>query len=812
MRRILLFTLLSVLIAPLSHSQPALKKELKAMRISGKPKIDGILSEECWKAADIATDFIQYEPYNGAAPTFQTRVVIAYDDNSVYIGAVMYDSEPGEIMRELGSRDSDELNADLFLVSFSPYNDGLNSLDFFLYASGVQTDVKNFSTGEDISWDAVWKSEVRITEEGWTAEIEIPYSALRFPAIDQQVWGLNFAREIRRIKEVSTWNFMDKKIDGIINQAGVLTGIEKIKPPLRLSFEPYISSSVLKEPSASKWDYKFSGGMDLKYGISESFTLDMTLIPDFSQVPSDDQVVNLGPFETYYSEKRQFFTEGVELFSKGDIFYSRRIGSQPMGYDSIEAIYAPEDIIDNPEQTNLLNATKLSGRTSKGTGVGIFNAMTAPSYATVRDSSGDTPEIQTQPFTNYSMVVVDQSLPNKSYISLYNTNVYRGTGIYTANVTGTQLEFRDRKNIFSASGLLNVSQKYYPGKPAELGYTYEVTLFKISGNARYALFREVLSDTYDPNDLGYLQMNNEVENGAFFSYDIFDPFWKILDMHNEISLEYHQLFDPREFTSLDISIENRTQFRNRLTVGLEADLSPLERKDYFEPRNDGWYVKYPATYSINAFYSPDYNKTFLVDVMPGISWASAYDQLGFSLRLGPRYKVNEHLFIVLTALYSRNYNNIGYVTDSLAGDDLKIIFGKRDLENITATLSINYTINPKFSFSGRVRHYYFKADYDRYYELQQDGSLSPAEYGGYEDFIYNSFNIDTYFTWLFAPGSEMILAWKNAIYTNGSLPSEGYFGELFNTLEAPASNLISLKVIYYLDYQYFRKLRRLDGL
>jgi hypothetical protein len=803
--KILFLLLITAFLVPQAASQPALKKELKALRISVKPKIDGILSEESWQAADSAVDFVQYEPYNDSTPTFPTTVMIAYDDNSIYIRAIMYDSEPGKIMRELGPRDSDELNADLFLVSFSSYNDGLNSFDFFLYASGVQADIKNFSDGSDISWDAVWKSGVSITEKGWVAEMEIPWSALRFPKTDQQVWGLNFAREIRRIRETSTWNFVDKKIDGILNQAGILTGIENIKPPLRLSFEPYISSTVLKEPPENAWDTRFSGGMDLKYGINESFTLDMTLIPDFSQVPSDDQVVNLGPFETYYSEKRQFFTEGVELFSRGDVFYSRRVGSQPVGYDSIEANYAPEDIIENPEQTRLLNATKLSGRTSGGTGVGIFNAITAPSYATVRDSTGDTPEIQTQPFTNYNMLVADQSLPNKSYISLYNTNVYRGTNVYSANVTGTEMEFRDRRNIFSASGLFNLSQKYYPGRPAELGYTYEVTLFKISGNFKYAIFQEVISDTYDPNDMGFLESNNELENGVYFAYDFYDPFWRILEMHNEIAVEHHQLFDPREFTNFEISFENRTQFKNKLTVGLQGILLPTWQRDYFEPRNDGWYVKLPPSYRIFAFYSPDYNKTFLVDVMPGISWASDYGQFGWSLRLGPRYKVNEHLFMELSASYGQNFNDLGYVTDSLYNNDLKIIFGKRDIENIITTLTVNYNINPKFSFSGRVRYYYFKADYDQYYDLGKDGNLTPDSYNGNNDFIYNAFNIDTYFTWLFAPGSELILTWKNAIYTSEGLPAEGYFRELANTLEAPASNLISLKVLYYLDSQYFKK-------
>jgi hypothetical protein len=794
-----------VFLASLAFSQPAAKKELNALRITEKPRIDGKLTEAFWQAAEVAVDFVQYEPYNGAAPTFQSVFKVVYDDHCIYIGAVMYDSEPGKIMRELGPRDSDELNADAILVSISPYNDGLNSFDFLLYASGVQVDIKTFSTGEDNSWDAVWKSEVSITEEGWVAELEIPYSALRFPKTDQQRWGLNVVREIRRMREISSWNFVDKKIEGIVNQAGILSGIENVKPPLRLSFEPYLSSTLLKEPPANTWDFRFNGGMDLKYGLSESFTLDMTLIPDFSQVPSDDQVVNLGPFETYYSEKRQFFTEGVELFSRGDVFYSRRVGSEPMGYDAIEAAYAPENIIENPEQTRLINATKLSGRTAHGTGIGLFNAMTAPSYATIKDSTGDTPEIQTQPFTNYSMLVADQSLPNNSYVSLYNTNVYRGTNEYTANVTGTEMRFRGKQNLVSFSGMANVSQKYFPGDSTEIGFLYEFKLEKIGGNANYGLWQEVISDTYDPNDLGYLQSNNEMENGAYFSYNFYDPFWRILDMHNAVAIEYKQLYAPREFTGFEVSFENRTQLKNKLTVGMQGSLIPVWQQDYFEPRHEGWFVKFPPTYALSAFYSPDYNKTFLVDVMPALSWASDYGQRGYSLRLRPRYKVNDHLFIVLTAFYSRHFNNIGYVTDSLNNNELKIIFGERDLENITLTLNVNYTINPKFSFSGRIRYYNFKADYDQYYDLGKDGSLLPDSYAGDDDFIYNAFNIDMYFTWLFAPGSELVLAWKNAIYTSSGLPSDGYFRELANTLEAPASNLISLKILYYLDSQYFRK-------
>jgi len=798
--------ILFILVTPMSYSQSPAKKELRVQRICDQPKIDGKLTEAFWQEAGVAAGFVQYEPYNGAAPTFPTHVMVAYDDNALYIGAVMYDDEPGRIMRELGPRDSESLNADLFVVSLSPYNDGLNSFDFFLYASGVQADIKSFSTGTDISWDAVWKSAVSITEEGWVAEIAIPWSALRFPKTKQQRWGLNFGREIRRIREISNWNYIDKKVEGFINQAGVLTGIEDIRPPLRLSLEPYLLTSVATEPNENIWDFRINGGMDLKYGISESFTLDMTLIPDFSQVPSDELIVNLGPFETYYSEKRQFFTEGVELFSRGNIFYSRRVGSVPMGYYDVRNTYPPEDIAGNPEQTRLLNATKLSGRTAGGTGLGLFNAFTAPAYATVTDSSGSTQEILTQPFTNYNMVVADQSLPNKSFISLFNTNVYRGRDEYTANVTGTEMQFRDRRNRFSASGLLNVSQKYFPEKPSGYGFYYNVLLEKIGGNANYGVFQRMISDTYDPNDLGYLEYNNLFKNGAYFSYDFYEPFWRILSMHNEVSFAYMQLYSPMEFTGLDISFRHRTLFKNNLTVFLNADISPVERRDYYEPRNPGWFVRLPPTYFIGGFCSPDYNKRFIVDISPGISWSSGYDQLGWTLWLGPRLKVSNSLFIVLGISYRNYRNDIGYVTDSLDNSGLTIILGTRDIENATTTLSVNYTINPRYSFSFRARHYLFQARYNQYYDLDTEGGLITNSYTGAHDFIYNSFNIDAYFTWLFAPGSELVLAWKNAIYTSKSPPSGGYFNELAGTLEAPASNLISLKVLYHLDYLQMRRL------
>jgi hypothetical protein len=316
------------------------------------------------------------------------------------------------------------------------------------------------------------------------------------------------------------------------------------------------------------------------------------------------------------------------------------------------------------------------------------------------------------------------------------------------------------------------------------------------------------SDTYDPNDLGFDRSNNQFENEVFLEYNIYESFWRVLEMYNEIDIEYNQLYAPREYTSLEIGFHNRTLFKNKLTVGFGGSLEPLGTHDYFEPRNDGWFVKYPASYFFRIFFSPDYAKTFVVDISPGIGWGSDYNQLNYNLRVAPRYRVNDHLMFVLSGRYSFNRNNLGYVTDSLDHEQLRIIFGRRNIENITTTFSINYAINTKFNFNLRLRHYYFKVDYDQYYNLDKEGNLHLTDYSGDDDFLYSSFNVDAYFTWLFAPGSEMVLAWKNAIYADDELPSDGYFKEFAETLQSPAANLISLKILYYLDAHYLKRLKR----
>ena len=784
-------------------------KNMQATRTAVAPRIDGKLNEMVWQDALPAGDFIQYNPYNGASPSQPTVVRIIYDDRAIYIGAMMYDSAPDSIYRELGERDDDDINADFFTIDITPYNDGLNAFEFKVSASGVEIDTKHAANYRDKNWDPIWKSAVEINDSGWVAEIEIPYAAIRFPKTAEQLWGLNMWRNIRRYREWSTWNYIDNKLDGVFNQSGTLTGIEGIKPPLRLFFIPYVAGYTENAAESNTWAYSYNYGMDMKLGLSESFTLDMTLIPDFGQVQSDDKIVNLSPFEVYYQERRPFFTEGTELFERGNIFYTRRIGGTPDGYWDVRDEYQTDNIIENPEEIQLLNATKISGRNRNGTAFGVLNAVTSNTHARVIDSTGAEQKILTDPATNYNMLVFDQNLKNNSYISLYNTNVYRGRERYIANVTGSEFQLKTKNDMWSLEGLVNVSQKYHPDGKPEFGYMYEIQAGKISGNFRFEYAHETQNDTYDINDMGFNRRNNRFDNDVEFEYNIYDPVGVIIDMHNEIGFYYDQLYAPREYVSFDIGARNRTTFINYMTVGLNLHLSPIASYDFYEPRVDGWKVKNPPAGFIGGFFSPDYRKRFVVDVNGGYWAGTEYGQSGYKIGLEPRFRVSNQFNVSLDIEYDIFWNNLGYVTDSVdSQNEEKIIFGARDVQTVETVLDINYIFTKDISLSLRARHYWITVDYDRFYDLQPDGSLVRNNYTEDHDFLVNAFNVDMVFRWIFAPASELLFIWKNNIFNEKNEVAKDYFENLRYTFNSPMGNSLSLKILYYLDYQKLKRKNR----
>jgi hypothetical protein len=442
------------------------KKFLPSKKIEQHITIDGRLSESIWDSVPVAHNFVQHEPYNGRKPSYPTSVHVAYDNDALYLGAFMQ-KDSSKISAGLSQRDNWGGMTDYFGVWLSPFNDGINGFEFWVSAGGNQIDAKRTLNRADRNWDEVWQSATTVTDSGWIAEIRIPYSAIRFPKSDLQSWGINFWRSDKKSGEQSTWNYIDREVAGALNQSGVLKNLKDIKPPLRLSFMPYVSSYLIRNENG-KFSSSYKGGMDIKYGINESFTLDMMLIPDFGQVQSDDEVLNLSPFETKYSEKRTFFTEGAELFEKADIFYSKRIGGTPeyrskVNDNTEDGKYGKHFVIDeNPNSAQMINATKISGRTERGLGIGVMNSMVANTYATLLDTlTGEKREIRTQPFTNYNVIVFDQTLDNNSYASLINTNYVNDS--VRANVTGFESEFKNKRNTHALEVDFNYAYRRLPG-------------------------------------------------------------------------------------------------------------------------------------------------------------------------------------------------------------------------------------------------------------------------------------------------------------------------------------------------------------
>ncbi|MBC8192064.1 MAG: carbohydrate binding family 9 domain-containing protein [Candidatus Marinimicrobia bacterium] len=785
------------------------KKSVFTTKTSKIPTIDGRIEESVWETVEPATDFYRFEPESGGHAPVKTEIRILYDDVTFYVAAKMFDLDPSSIAAQLGKRDDDDVVADWIGLWINPFNDGANELIFMVTSAGVQVDRKTTPNSNDSNWNPVWESAARIDADGWSVEMAIPFSQMRFPAKDIQIWGFNIGRYRTSSREMYTWTLLDKEMGNYAQQVGLLKGIQNLETPLRLSFTPYASVSSDRYPvdqggMASSTSYR--GGMDLQYGINESFTLDMTLIPDFGQVQSDNIELNLSPFEIQYNEHRPFFTEGTQLLQKAGLFYSRRVGSKPVRYWQVadeEILEQGESIKANPDITQLINATKVTGQTVNGLGLGFFNAITAPVHAVIEDSLGGEREYLTNPATNYNLIVVSKNLQNGSEFSVTNSNVLRFSGddstkdFNNANVTGyeTRLYTSDSKWRFQSSGAF--SYLSYPDSNST-GHHYFVRVSEVQGVAKYGVGYAVESEFYNPNDLGFLRQANEVEQYAWVELQTINPVWKVNDARIEISGFYAQLFNPRVYTHLGIRADYNMTFKNYYSMGGGAAWNPREGHDYYETRVDDRYFTTPKGFDTHLWLASNYTKPFSMSGWAGISAVTRRGSQWRGGGLDPRWRINNQFMIQYGFEKHYRSNNHGFA-DFDANDDP--IFGKRDHITTTNTIYTQYIVSRNLESDIRFRHYRSTVEYKEFFDLMDDGNLSPSSFSGDLNTAFNALTIDAVMTWRFAPGSELTLAWKNAIYSDGDTEDleKNYFEDLQDVWNQDQSNSISLKLLYYVD-------------
>lgn len=798
------------------------QKKYTSERINEKIVVDGKLEETSWLNARVAGGFTQIEPDPGEAPSQKTSVKILYDDDAIYVGATMHDTNPDLILTELAIRDQGS-NSDNFAIVFDTYKDGINGFAFIVSAAGVQSDLKWTAQGEDSSWDAVWESEVTIHEGGWTAEFKIPYNAVRFPATEQQVWGLQMVRQIRRYRENVSWNPVDPAINGFVNQSGVMDGINNIETPIRLALTPYVtgylnSSFIPNESGSSETGTTYTTGMDLKYGINDAFTLDMTLIPDFGQTISDQQVLNLGPFEVFFEENRQFFTEGIELFNKGNLFYTRRVGGRPLKQGMVQGqLDDGEFIKSNPSTTRLINATKISGRTNKGLGVGFFNAISNKESAVIGSISGRERLVETNPLTNYNVIVLDQNLPNNSFASLVNTNVLRFGSDYDANVTGGFFDIKNKDQTYGIGGRAVVSNQAFETYN-NTGFSYRLNGGRISGPWTYGMQYSVESDNYDINDMGFLFSPNERNTFVDIDFNQYDP------KDDKVALyriggfvSYERLYFPSEFTNLALGLNAFKLFKSRLAYGANLRFRPIDAFDYFEPRTSDFsrYMRIPDNYGGSAFVSSDYRKPFAYDVrVRGNVW-NEEGRHDMGITIAPRIRFNDKLSLFTTTNIDQSNLNYGFVNKQAVNseiynfDDSDILMGRRNISTIENEIRTRYIFNNKMGVNMVLRHYWAKVKYQSFGLLDNNGRLEDINFEGSNlggepifDNNYNVFNIDLQYQWRFAPGSDIFVVWKNSIqdFSIDNL-DRNYFTNVNGLFDARQDNSISVRVVYFLDYE-----------
>ena len=788
-------------------------KGYEAFPVKSPPVIDGILSEEIWNNLVPATNFTLMWPetrYGNKIPMkYETIAYLGYDHSAIYVGAVLKHPNPDKMPKEFSQRDEIwNVNAETFFVTFNTYNDNLNFFGFQITSAGTVGDVYSSGTieSDDFLYDTVFDAKTHISSDGWSVEMAIPYSAIRFPEREKQLWGLNFGRKIQSLDETFVWSPVNVNELEYHESNGTLTGIKNISPPVRLFFYPYVQSSInLQKRVKSAISYK--AGMDLKYGLSSSFTLDASLIPDFGQVAFDNVVLNLGPFEQQFSENRAFFTEGATLFDfadgdmgGGSFFYSRRIG---------EKVSVSNDLLENDQQIfnfdetpQLLNTVKVTGTTNRNLSIGFLNAITDKVEAEVQYSSSNQRRKQTiQPLVNYNVISLSQQLFNDySSISLLNTNKTGRDGLYGNNVAFVADFFDDNRDF-------NIKLKAFDSKtPAENsknGFRSGISLSELKGNFRYNFSWWGVDKHYKQNELGYFNFRDHQRFSSRISYQILNEYGFLREYSN-----YLWFNDTRTFHSFDRKLWGLrfgNDFSTQNLMVFEADFAYSSKtRDYDKPRTINRFIEEPENFQSKLVMQSNKNKDFSYR----IQWNNfAYFEEDFEeqksqnrLNLSMLYRFSEQFSLALKSNHLDFKDDVGY----LKTINQDIYFGRRYIRSVENNINLSYFFDSKKWINLRLRNYWSRAKYDQtLFRLKEDGKRTETDFSILDfdpNTNFNIWNLDINFEWWFAPGSNMVLLYRNQLFKSDNTTKLDYFKSLDNLFDHTAQHQFSLRINYLIDF------------
>lgn len=791
------FNLIFLLLLGITNASA--QQSITIHEVSKAIKIDGDVNESDWKTHLQEGNFTQTEPENGKLSGRKSEIAVLYDQSYLYVAAVFYIENKDEVNHQLTARDNIG-SSDFFGLQIDPFGEAREGYDFTVTAANVQYDGKITSFGEDGNFNVVWDSEVKIYDDKWVVEMKIPFNSIRFPKDDLSNFRINFQRFSSKLNETSFWSPIKPEVDGFLNQLGKLDGLKNVDSPLNLSFYPFISVVNEKSPSGDG-KTTVNGGLDLKYVHKNAYTLDVSLIPDFSQAPSDDQIFNLSPFEVRFNENRQFFVEGTEIFDKSGYLYTRRIGGRPININIVNTT-GDEEIVENPVASNIINLIKFSGKSSKGLSIGILNGITDNSEATIANTStGETRTVDTNPLTNYNAIALDQALKNNSSLTFVNNSVLRSGSDYDFNLTALMYRWYNKKRTYSMNFRKAVSQKYVSDADNVFGHEYYAFAGKVSGKWTGGVSARLYDDKFDNNDFGFLSRNNELRFIGDLKYTENNP-KKLFSRYQFFAFHqqrYYQNLMAHEQTFIKVG-SNGTFKKSQHSFFVEFTYLP-KGQNFYEPRVKDRHYNLPAQTETFLEYQTNRNKNLSFS---GYAVLVNYlDSDTFTRELiagyGIRARIGQHLFAYFNQSYEDRPSSAGFLT--VENDD--IIFGQRKINQLENGLTLNYSVNSKLNIDARIRHYWIQVDYNKQFSLQNNGDLVANSYNiNLDDFDdnFNQFNIDFVAKWQFAPASEISLGYKlGSNFFNNDIRSS-YFDNFKNTVSENSSTTISLKMTYFLDY------------
>ena len=838
----------------------------KSVASLGPITIDGNLDDAAWNEVDWTSDYLEFEPDNGTAPTEQTKMKIVYDENNLYVAFKCYQKDPSKIEKRMGRRD--DFPGDWVEINIDSYGDDRTGFSFTISASGVKGDEFISNNGNfDGSWNPIWFVDTKIDSDGWTAEMRIPLSQLRFSAAEEQVWGLQSTRRYFANEERSTWQPLPPNPPGWVSEFGELRGIRGIKPQKQLEIQPYTVAQLdtyekeVGNPFRDGNDSRFTAGLDAKIGITNDLTLDLTVNPDFGQVDADPGAVALDGFEIFFQERRPFFVENKSVYDyrvngSDNLFFSRRIGRSPQGYASGNNIA----YVDQPNNTTILGAAKFSGKTKDGWTIGILESITGKEFADVVNEDGSEEESLVEPLTNYFVGRVQKDFNDR------NSNV---GGIFTAT----------HRNMDPNVSFLH-SHAYSGG--LDLQHNWKERTFYLVGKATFSHVRgstEAITQTqtslthlFQRVDAGHVEVdpnktsltgtggNFEIgKNGAGDWRYWFGGSWKSPEYElNDIGFlrqadDIRQYMGGRRLWNKPTSWFRRANVRGNIATAFDFE-GNYNRIEYevgaFVNWKNNWWTEIGGAHKprifINSFlrggprwrYSQE-NYWFLftgTDQRKKLSFRAGHvnsnaKQNNFSYynyEIGARYQPLNSLSLSLDFDYQENPNRTQYVGESTFNNTPRYILGEIDNKTYSATLRVNYNINPNLTIQYYGQPFIFKAKYSNF-NFVKDGIAKDLNdrvewYGndrvtlqtdinsylidedrdgeidysfGNPDFTFVQYRSNLVVRWEYIPGSEIFLVWSQGI-TSFREDAENGFNTIVDTqlLNQKPQNTFLIKATY----------------